>query len=402
MKDEHEIEFNKGVQSWNQWRNNHHWFASVNLSEINSTKADLRNIDFRDTNLIRVNFKGAILNGADLRDANLMYANLESAQLVDCDLRGACLDYANLKNANLKRARLDLPDLSDNTLDRSNKFPRKTPSKFTSLQFAYLVGASLDEINGYGLCAEQANFAGASLRNSILTRANFRAARLNGAACLGSIFSGVAFDFASLVSADFSAANLCDCSAFGISAWDINVTEAAQRNIRITPDASLPIICDSLELAQFMYLLLNNRKIRDFVDTISTKLVLILGRFNDERKAVLEDIRRNVREAGFIPVLVDFEKPENRDLTETVSTIAHLSRLVIADLTDARSVSHELAVITPDLPSVQIQPICSKTDTEYGMFEHFKTRPWVLPTIFYDSIHDLDVELNKLLLPTAY
>ena len=42
------------------------------------------------------------------------------------------------------------------------------------------------------------------------------------------------------------------------------------------------------ELAQFIYLILNNEKIRDVINTLTSKSVLILGRFNiPERKAIL-------------------------------------------------------------------------------------------------------------------
>ena len=40
------------------------------------------------------------------------------------------------------------------------------------------------------------------------------------------------------------------------------------------------------------YLLLNNEEIRHVIDTITSKVVLILGRFMPERKAILDAIRR--------------------------------------------------------------------------------------------------------------
>lgn len=41
----------------------------------------------------------------------------------------------------------------------------------------------------------------------------------------------------------------------------------------------------------FIYLLLNNEEIRDAIDTIAKKAVLIIGRFTPERKFILEAIR---------------------------------------------------------------------------------------------------------------
>jgi len=66
--------------------------------------------------------------------------------------------------------------------------------------------------------------------------------------------------------------------------------------------------------------------------------VLILGRFAPERKAILDAIRDALRTRDYLPVLFDFEKPSSRDITETVSTLAHMARFVIADITDAKSI----------------------------------------------------------------
>ena len=64
----------------------------------------------------------------------------------------------------------------------------------------------------------------------------------------------------------------------------------------------------------------------------STSHVLILGRFTDERKAVLDALREELRRRDYTPVLFDFEKPRSRSTLETVSTLAHMARFVIADL----------------------------------------------------------------------
>jgi predicted AAA+ superfamily ATPase len=83
---------------------------------------------------------------------------------------------------------------------------------------------------------------------------------------------------------------------------------------------------DNLEVALFIYLLLNNERIRQVIDTITSKAVLMLGRFTSDRKAVLDAIRDELRQRGYLPILFDFEKPAGRDLTESISTLAHMAR----------------------------------------------------------------------------
>lgn len=149
------------------------------------------------------------------------------------------------------------------------------------------------------------------------------------------------------------------------------------------------ITVDNIKIAQFIYLLLSNPEFRDILDAVSTKIVLILGRFTDDRKPILDAIRTELRKRNYVPVLFDFSIPKNRDITETVSTLAHLARFVIADITDAKSIPQELMAIVPNLPSVPIQPLLLSSTKEYGMFEHFKRFPWVLGTFEYDSIDHL-------------
>ena len=129
-------------------------------------------------------------------------------------------------------------------------------------------------------------------------------------------------------------------------------------------------------------------------------MVLILGRFSADRKPVLDALRERLRALNYTPVLFDFDKPSNRDLEETVSTLAHMARFVIADITDAKSIPQELRAIVPDLPSVPVQPILIASQHEYGMFEHFRHFQWVLPPFIYkDQDCLLEVLLEKVIAP---
>jgi len=145
------------------------------------------------------------------------------------------------------------------------------------------------------------------------------------------------------------------------------------------------LFVDDIQVAQFIYLLLNNQNFRNVIEIVTSKAVLILGRFTDERKKILDAIRDELRTRNFVPILFDFEKPANRDLTETISILAKLSRFVIADLTDAKSIPQELSHIIPSMPSLPVIPIILQGQREYAMFEHWRPYPWVLPVYEYEN-----------------
>ena len=117
--------------------------------------------------------------------------------------------------------------------------------------------------------------------------------------------------------------------------------------------------------------------------------MLILGRFTDKRKAVHDALREGLRKRNYVPILFDFSVPATRDIAETISLLSRMSRFVVADITDPRSIPQELSMVIPDLPSVPVQPLLLEGSTEYGMFEHFKRYPWVLETYRYPSSEHL-------------
>jgi hypothetical protein len=96
-----------------------------------------------------------------------------------------------------------------------------------------------------------------------------------------------------------------------------------------------------------------------------------------------------------------WNQPTNRDLTETVSTIAHMARFVIADITDARSIPQELMAIAPNLPSVPVQPLLLSSQDEYGMFAYFRRFPWVLEPYHYLDQETLLASLEEKVISPA-
>ena len=104
---------------------------------------------------------------------------------------------------------------------------------------------------------------------------------------------------------------------------------------------------------------------------------------------VLDAIRDDLRKRDYLPVLFDFEKPDSKDLTGTVTTLANMARFIIADLTDPSSVPHELATIIPTT-LVPVQTILLDGQHEYAMFANLKRRyHWVLEPYQYRSEQSL-------------
>jgi len=188
----------------------------------------------------------------DLSEADLSGANLFGAYLFDTDLTGVNLSRANLSAANLSAANLSRGNLTEANLFRAD------------LVDTDLSGANLSE---------------ADLTHVRLVHTNLENANLNG------------------------------CRIYGISAWNLRGVPRNQLDLIITRYQEPIVTIDNLEVGQFIYLLLDNQKIRHVIDTITSKVVLILGRFTDERKRVLDTIREELRKRDYIPVLFDFDKP---------------------------------------------------------------------------------------------
>lgn len=361
----------QGAENWNRWRKG------------NPVIPDLSGANLSEANLYGAKLREANLNGADLSEANLYSANLK-----DADLYGANLSNANLRGASLDSADLSQANLSGSTLNEA------------TLGAANLTGAILDRASLIRANFWDANLSDASLIEADLFEANLRGANLSGAnlsyACLGaanlirSDLNGSSLNNTNLIAAQLvntkvEGAMFKNCLVYGISAWRLEGTPAEQSNLIITREDEPVITVDNLEVAQFIYLLLHSPKLRDVIETVAKKAVLILGRFSDTQKPVLEAIRDEVKKYGYLPIIFDWEKPTRRDLMETVSTLAHLSRFVIADITDAKSIPAELMSIVPNLPSVAVQPLMLRSDHEYALFDHIKRYPWVLDVHLYDS-----------------
>jgi uncharacterized protein YjbI with pentapeptide repeats len=388
----------QGAKTWNQWRSEH-LKIQPDLSGADLSEANLYQADLNHTNLTGANLSGANLSETTSRSAQLNLADLSHAYLIRGDFSGANLGGANLSGADLSEAHLTIADLKGADLTEAKLIRTKLNS--AHLREANLSKADLTEADlTYAFLIEtdlnEANLNKADLTEADLINANLRQADLSEA---------------KLVKTTLKKVILTGCRIYGISAWDVHLEDVTQLDLVITPSDQPIITVDNLEVAQFIYLLLNNQKIRDVIDTITSKVVLILGRFTPERKAVLDALRNKLRQHNYSPVLFDFEKPASKDLTGTVSTLANLARFIIVDLTNPSSAPHEVATIIPHTV-VPVQPLLSREPLlingeigerrEYAMFEDLRLRHhWVLSTFHYQDTAELLASLQEQIIAPA-
>jgi hypothetical protein len=338
----------QGVDAWNEW-------AGQRLEQ-----ADLRDADLRDRDLAGFDFREADLKRSTLAGANLRGAVFNNAYLRRADLTGADLTAASMRAANCRHATLPGATLTD----------------------AYLRRADLSYVD---------------LRDADLT--------------------GADLEYTRFVDVNLQGATLKNCSIYGVSVWNVVGSPKEQSNLIITPsrvredDESADgrsnrrdqvITVDDLEVAQFVNLLLHNDKIRNVIDTIGNKGVLILGRFTPERKAVLDAIRERLRARNFVPMMFDFERPTQRDFTETIKTLAGLSRFIIADITNPSSSPLELQALMPDY-MIPFVPIIQDNEKPFAMFSDLKQKygAWVLNELRYDTPANLLAVLDRAVIKRA-
>ena len=316
--------------------------------------------DFRDVNFVDV-FGGPgfydipEFSSVDFSNSDMNMASLRNCMFFDCSFDDACLTFTDLVDAYFMNCTF-----------------RRTCMRVSKIGNAEFIGCVFEDCDMSYCSAEETSFK-------------------------GSVFKNTKMEHMSLVHTDFSDTNLDECFLYGISSWDLNLENSIQNNLVITPDDTLSVTVDNIELAQFLYLMINNQRLRDVINTITSKVVLILGNFSPERKTILDQIREQLKTQDVIPVMFDFEKPSTRNLTETVMTLAAMSKYVIADLSSPRSIPHELASIARQLPSIRFYPIILVGEKPFGMFDDYRSYPWIRPVKEY-TVDDVENVIEQIIL----
>lgn len=309
------------------------------------------------------------------------------------DLRGANLSGLSLTYLNLRRARLD--------------------------------GAHLGAASLRGIEARNASFVGASLVEADLSYADLREVDLRKAQLRGAIFAdadltGVNLRDAVLTScvlnrATLDGADLRGALIWGTSVWDTKGhSTAKQQGLLIAWDDPIEplskpaapedtLVVDDIRVAHFMSLLRDDGhdSLPEVFNAASSKMVLLLGRFTDQQeevRAALEDV---LLRFGYAPVVFNFREPKDRDLIETVATLAGLASFIIADLSQPRSTPLESLLTIPQI-AIPWVPIIRSEEQPFSMFAALQRKyDWVLPVVHYRSISGLKRQLGTRIIPEA-
>lgn len=278
----------------------------------------------------------------------------------------------------LRSARLDGRDLSG--FDLHDAYLRR----------AHLKGAHLD-----GCKLREANLSGADLEGASLVKAEMAGANLRAAKMQGADLTEADLKSAILVSTDLSHAKLNGAQVYGIAAWEVTLEGTEQRDLLVTRPDQPRITTDDLEVAQFIYVLLNHQKLRDVFNTTTQRGVLILGRFGGGGLDVLQAVADCLRQHGLVPIIFDFERPRQRNYTETVITLAGLCSFIIVDLSGP-SVPQELQAIVAATLRMPLVPIVEEGRKPAAMLADFQELDYFLgPPIRFNGIPALVAQIPE-------
>ena len=248
---DHVAKLSSDAKVWNEWRNANP-FIRPDLSDL-------------DLNSIRTG------------PVNLVFGSALDHRFDGYDFSAAILDGINFARHNVARLRV----------------------RGASMKRCALTGHHLTDFD---------------LTNCDLTDADLSGCQLEGTRLAGAKLIRTDFAFSVFVRTQLQGADLTGAEVYGTAVWDVYLDGAQQTDLRVTaPDGSVFTV-DNLKLAQFIYLLIANRDIREVIDSMTSRTVLILGRFSKEREAFLGYTRNAVRKRGLLPLVFDSPPPTSRNL----------------------------------------------------------------------------------------
>lgn len=251
---------------------------------------------------------------------------------------------------------------------------------------------------------EEGDFSRADFSNAVFVDTKFNKTILTNANFEGASFVNCNLNRVNLTQANFCVKEIRDTVVYGISAWDLLTCDDMQQSnlvIERTYDlysdlisnGRIPLSVDNIELAQFIHYLSNHKKMRDTLNILNAKGVLLLGRFNDGGLERLYKLREWLQQKGYMPMIFDFARPDSLDLTETIITMSGLSKFIVADLSGG-SVPHELYAINSNFR----KPVVAYSKgSAYAMFHDLKRKNPYLVSFEIDQDDDIIAKLHAML-----
>ena len=369
MADPHLIDMlTNSPESWNAWRWKN-WDHEADLTNIDlSRKKFPREMNLRKTDFSGSNLASLFVPSANFYEAKFVGANLSHLDAVNSDFQSCNASHADFTSSLLLSTDFSSANLSNAKLVGA----RMSQSKFWS---ANLSEADLTDSDMQWVDMMDAELVGAKLIRTNLALTRFLRTNLCGA-------------------------TLTECNVHGTSAWRVKTDfQTTQTELIITDPADPPLRVDDLEVAQFIFLLMNHSKLRNAIDSVTKKGVLLLGRFGDGGLSILQAIAAELRNNGYLPFIFDFECPADRNLTETVKTLVGISRFVVVDLSGP-SVPQELYATVPHF-KIPVVPILESDRKKNAMVNDILEYPWVVkPILRFKSINVLRTNIvSKVIAP---
>ena len=377
--------FDQGKTVWNKWRKENPdipiAFASTlfNYNIKEEKVPDHQGSDFSDVHFRFIDISGGDrdwpdetcpkFNKSNFSNSSIWYSFLFRVQLAESIFKGASLLHNQCESVNLSGVNFEGAMIKYCTFEHGG-----APN--ANFKKAKIIGSTFDGTN----------LAGADFRGADLSYSDFVDANLEGADLRGANLNQTSFIRTNLADAILDGANV-----YGASVWDITGVPKSQERLEISSEwGDSTITVDDIETAQFIYMMYQNEKIRNVINSITSRAVLILGRFSPpERKEVLDSLRIKLREYNLLPIVFDFERPTDKDFTETIKTLAGMSMFVIADITNPKSSPLELQATVPDY-QIPFKPIIQAGEYPFAMMVDLQKKyDWVLSTLAYNDTQEL-------------
>jgi hypothetical protein len=105
--------------------------------------------------------------------------------------------------------------------------------------------------------------------------------------------------------------------------------------------------------------------------------------------------------AGKLPIIFDFARPQDRNYTETLKTLAGLARFIIADLSGPPSPQEPYATV-PHF-KIPFVPIIETGRKQFAMALDILEYPWVVrPPVIFASLDELvSLVPSQIITPAA-